>query len=193
MGKYCFCSLVYHKGEYSIHMKERNVSYALFIGFLLLMTLLISIPPARAQFILAEWDFDDGYGQGIHNVTIQENSTGSWVDLHTYEYGNTSLFEANYTADTAIKIIPYVTLNHTRQDLSDNTTAYAIMRLDIVVGIAGNSSYFSQQNLTWSSDVSDATASTWAFSCYVVLPFLISAGAIYTITLTYEIYEVIDL
>jgi len=174
-------------------MKERNVSYALFIGFLLLMTLLVSIPPARATFVLAEWSFDDGYGQGIHNVTIQENSTGSWVDLHNYAYDETSIFETNYTADTAIKIIPYVTLNHTRQDLSDNASAYAIMRLDIVIGVSSNASYFSQQNLTWTAEVSDATASTWAFSCYVVLPFHISVGAIYTITLIYDIYEVIDL
>jgi len=174
-------------------MKERNVSYALFIGFVLLMTLLISIPPAKATFVIAEWSFNDGYGQGIHNVTIQENSTGSWVDLHNYAYDETSLFEANYTADTAIKIIPYVTLNHTRQGLSDNTSAYAIMRLDIIISLSTNTSYFSQQNLTWTSDVSDATASTWAFSCYVIPSFLISVGAIYTITLTYDIYEVIDL
>ena len=177
-------------------MKERNVSYALFIGFLLLMGLLISIPPAKAQIILATWEYDNGYGEGIEVIYISENSTGSFLGIYdgpAYTLWNDLRpLELNHTANTVIKIWPYVNLNHTLRGLSDNASAFAIMRVGVVVSVGSNTSYFSQENLTWSDVVYDDTPTTWSFGCWVILPFLITSGVTYVITLTYEIYEVVD-
>ena len=176
-------------------MKERNVSYALFIGFLVLMVLLISIPPAKAQIVLAEWEYDNGYGEGIEVIYITENSTGAWVSIYDAPaytlYNDQRPLELNTTENTSIRIWPYVNLNHTLRGLSENASAFNIMRVGVVVSMGSNASYFSQQNLTWSGGVYDDTPSTWSFGCWAILPFHIVSGNVYIITLTYEVYEVV--
>ena len=160
--------------------------------FLLLVVLIATIPPAKAQVVLAEWEYDDGYGQGIEYAYVHENSTGSWVAVKETAYNESNVYDMNYTASTALRITPYVTLNHTRQGLSENASAFAIMRVSIEVWVVNNMT-FSQQNLTWSATVTNATPTTWRFSCWVIVPMLIVGGTIYTVVLTYDIYEVIDL
>lgn len=170
----------------------KTKAFASIVLALLCLVLVASIQPAKAQVVLAEWEYDDGYGQGIEYVYVHENSTGSFVAVDETAYNETNIYNMNYTASTALKITPYVTLNHTRQGLAENASAFAIMRVSIEVWIAGNMT-FSQQNLTWSDSVVDATPTSWRFSCWVIVPMLIVGGTIYIVVLTYDIYEVIDL
>jgi len=49
------------------------------IVVLLVVGLLVAaIPPAKAQFVIASWDFPDEYGQGIYGFFPLENSSGDW-------------------------------------------------------------------------------------------------------------------
>ena len=51
--------------------------------------LFASVPPAKAQFTLAGWDYPDTYGQGIESIEVFENSTGSWVQVGgAYQYSD---------------------------------------------------------------------------------------------------------
>ena len=153
-----------------------------------------TIQPAKAQFVLSGWDYDDGYGQGIEVVWFYENSTGSWVAILDPAFilpTDSTAIEMNYSADTAIKIIVTCNINHSLFDFgpdkSENASARAIMRTSINVTIPGEN-VFSQNNLTWDGSVFDDTATTWAISFEVVINVIIISGGIYTVTLEYEIF-----
>lgn len=150
---------------------------------------------ARAQFVISEWDYDNGYGEGIEVMYISENSTGSWVGIYSdpaYTLWNDARpLELNHTVNTAIRIAPYVNFNHTLRGISENTTAFNLMRVSIAVYVAGTLT-FSQQNLTWADAVYDDTPTTWSFGCWVIIPILITGGTIYTVSLSYEVFEVVE-
>ena len=150
-----------------------------------------TIPPAKAQFVLSGWDFDDGYGQGISLVWPYENSTGSWVKIvdpaFVFPDGETT-FEVNATSDTAIKIIISCQINYTLLDLSTFAEARAIMRSNITVTLL-DETVFSQNNLTWDGgSVYNDTATTWTFAYEVVINVIIGSGEIYVVELFYEVY-----
>lgn len=175
-------------------MSNHNKAYASIIVLLTISVLVASIPPAKAQFIISGWDYDDGYGQGIEVVWSYENSTGSWVKIQDPAFilpSDSTNIKMNYTKDTAIKIIVTCNINHSLfsfgPDKSENASARAIMQTSINVVYLGES-VFSQQNLTWDGSVFDDTATTWAISYEVVIDVIINEGAIYTVTVTYEIY-----
>ena len=162
------------------------MSLVIMIGFSTIPT-----AKAQAQFIIAQWEYDtNGYGEGIEVVYVTENSTGVWEGVrephYIFWYESTTI-ELNQTANTALKFEPVVNLNHTLRGLTENSTAFAIMRISIAFWNQGNLS-FSQQNLTWNPTVFDDTPTTWSFSGYIIVPIILVAGEIYIVILTYEIY-----
>ncbi len=161
---------------------------------LVLMVGVSTIPPAKAQFVIASWDYPDEYGQGIELVYIHENSTGSWVavlDPAFVSWNEDSTIEINATPNTAIRLIPVVNINHTLFDFgpdkSENASARAIIRVGIEFVSLGET-LFSQDNLTWDGSVFDDTDTTWAIGYTVIINVLLVSGLIYIVTITYEVF-----
>ena len=177
-----------------MRLRTKLVAWAVVMS-LVIMIGFSTIPPvkAQAQFIIAQWDYDtNGYGEGIELVYVLENSTGVWEGVrepHFIFWYESTTIELNQTANTALQFQPCVTLNHTQRGLTENATAFAIMRTSIAFWNQGNLS-FSQQNLTWNPTVFDQTPTTWSFSGIVTVPIILVAGEIYLVIFTYEIYEV---
>ena len=169
---------------------------ALIAVLLVLGLLFVSVPQAKAQFVIAGLgsNFPDEYGQGIKNVYLYENSTGAWVaifpsEVLTFPENNSdTTITLNYTANTAIELIFGCSINHTYHGLSTFQEALDRMRVNITVYSVGQT-IFSQNNLTWGGGLFfNDTASTWRTHFDVVINVLIIAGSIYTVFVTYEVF-----
>lgn len=153
--------------------------------------------PAKAQFVLAEWDHPDEYGQGIAGFYIQENSTGEFLNIPHPETGigfcypeNSTVYELNYTADTALKFKPRFTVNYTLLGLThpdDIALGINYIRSKIIVTLAGET-LFSQQNLTYDYLSGLVETGIWYFAYYVEVPIILVSGAIYIVVFTYEVF-----
>ena len=137
-----------------------------------------------AQFVLAEWDFPDKYGQGIDTITVYENSTGAWVSVGNYEYDEESSLEWN--ASVAIKLKVWTWFNSTLTGAGSTNEGKLYQRHNVIVVSLGET-VFSQQNFTYSNVYTEA-APMWYYVYDVILEFLPVAGAIYTVVVTYEIF-----
>jgi len=146
--------------------------------------LVASIPLAKAQFVLAGWSYPDEYGQGILGVIVYENSTGSWVFLDNIGYDEAGSVDVN--SSLALKFAPFFVVNHTLLGLADVSEAKAIIRGSIEMTRLGET-LFSQTNMTY-SDTGDVGATCWWLSYTVIVPIILEAGTIYTVTITYEVF-----
>lgn len=165
-------------------------AFACVIMALLLLVCVSSIQPAKAQFIIAGWDGDDGYGQGISVVYIYENSTGSWVPIPE-SYVLPSASTTIIVNDTdALKIEPVYTLNHTYLELEDIDEGKNVIRGSIAVYVLGELVF--SANTSGPSFVYNTygvqTPTTWWIAYNVVIPILLVAGTIYVVVLDYEIF-----
>lgn len=176
-------------------MSSRRIA-ASGIIIMIITIVLVGLPSQTqgAKFVLAGWDYDDGYGQGIEVVWPYENSTGSWVaicDPAFVFWNEETTIELNSTPNTALKIIATCNINHTLFDFgpdkSENASARAVMRVGIEMTNLGET-VFSQENMTWDGTCFDDTATTWSISYEAVLNFLLVGGEIYTVTITYEVF-----
>ena len=174
--------------------KHRNKAVAIGVALLVVSVLLVaSIQPTtaqKAQFVLASWDFPDEYGQGIEGIEIYENSTGFWVMYDNPLYDEETNFDWNESV--GIKLRCYTWLNSTLVNVSTTNEGKLYQRHSVVVTtsdmfVAGKHTVFSQQNFTWVND-DPIDPPMWYYGYEVVLNFLPVGGAIYTITITYEIY-----
>lgn len=160
------------------------------ICLLVFSVLFITIPQTKAHFVIASWDSDDGYGQGINAVYVYENSTGSWLPILDPAYilpSEEGIISVNATGNnTALKMVPTYTLNHTLLNVASIDDGKAIIRGDIEVSCIGSSVY-SQQNLTMTSG-GNQTATTWWYSSSVIIPVILVAGSVYVVELSYYIY-----
>ena len=156
-------------------------------GILVLLTLgllFVSVPPARARFALSSWDFPDEYGQGIDTITVEGNSTGSWVSVGNYEYDEASVLDWN--ASVAINLKCWTWFNSTLTGASSTNDGKNYQRHNVIVTALGVT-VFSQQNFTY-SNVYTEEAPMWYYVYEVVLNFLTVAGNIYVVTITYEVF-----
>ena len=167
---------------------------AFIVVLLTLGLLFVSVPQAKAQFVIAEWEYPDEHGQGIFLLWCYENSTGDFVKLRdpAFIYSDESTnFDVNATGDNSLKVIATVTFNHTYfgigADKADNATARDMMRVSIEV-VMQNNIVFSQDNMTWDGTVFDNSATVWELSYTAIINVLLVSGAIYTATVTYEVY-----
>ena len=145
----------------------------------------VSDTPAKAQFVLASWDYPDEYGQGIDLFGFYENSTGSWLS-----YGDAYEPDQSYTIDwnnsVFIKLRCYAFFNSTLTGAIDVADGKNYLRHRVNVTSLGTS-VFSQQNFTYYSN-STILAPMWYYGYEVVLNFLPIGGEIYTVTVDYEIF-----
>ena len=194
MGLYCLRSMVHNQGDDSVLMRLKIVA-----SFMIVLMVLIMVPrPTQsAQFVIAGWEYDDGYGQGIELLWAYENSTSSWVAIFdpafVFWYEGASI-ELNWTPNTALKIIATANINHTLfafgPDKSENASARAIMRVGIEVFVL-NEIVFSQDNMAWEGSVFNDTDTTWAISYEAVINVILVPATTYVVLCTYEIYAAV--
>ena len=171
----------------------KKTTIAIIISAIICTMLLVNIPETRAQpaFIISSWVSDDGYGQGISVIYVHENSTGAWLPFTdpAFRYPTDSAtIEVNFTANTALRVGPTFTLNHSVHSLANIDEGLNIIRSNVTVyNITGL--VFSENNITMVSG-GNQTATTYWYYAYSAFDFLIVMGEIYTVTVTYEIYGV---
>lgn len=156
------------------------------IAVLVAMLLIAIAPqPTTAQFVFAGWDWPDANYQGIKNVKIYENSSGSWVQVGDYyEHTNSNIIE--WPAGVGIKLIVFSYMNQTLTGVADVAEGALFLRHNVTVTNRQGTSIFSQANFTYitGADYGDYLV----YQHYVILNFLPAAGQAYTITITYEVY-----
>ena len=172
---------VLHKEE-----SRRGLKSLIIIAMLTATILFASIPPARAQFVLASWDYPDEYGQGIEAFEIAENSTGSWVQVGAARgYADSSTIDWN--ASLFIRLRCYTWFNSTLTGASTTNDGKNYQRHNIIV-TNSSATVFSQVNFTYFYADDSIDPPMWYYGYEVVLNFLPVAGTIYTVTITYEVY-----
>lgn len=170
-----------------MHKKKTKI-FATFLGVLTFSALLISaipIPQVEAQFVTASWDYPDVYDQGIDLMYIYENSTGSWVEVMSYEYDETIVFP--WEVGVGMKLRIYAFQNSTLTGASDTADGKNYLQHSVIVKNYADETVFSQQNFTYNS-VNDALDPLWYYGYDVVINFIPLAGEYYTITVLYEVY-----
>ncbi len=147
-----------------------------------------TIPPAKAQFVLASWDYPDEYGQGIVNFEVWGNATGSWILSTPYAHSDSG--EIEWYPNASIKLICNTWFNSTLTGASDINEGKNLQRHSVVVTSSESlgTSVFSQQNFTYIFGEDAIDPPMWYYGYYVVLDFLPVSGVLYTVTITYEIY-----
>jgi len=161
-----------------------------------------SIPPAKAQFVIASWDFPDEYGQGIDAVKCYENSTGDWVAAPYYTHYYPDYYEElgtfyflphyqnyyfyNWSAGASIKIRVNTLLNSTLTGATDLADGQNYHKHSVVVTHLGTT-IFSQDNFTY-LESDDLGAPMYWYAYIVILNFIPADGQIYMVTITYEVF-----
>ena len=166
-------------------MKHGKTTIAIVVSIIICTMLVVSIQPAKAQFVIASWDFPDEYGQGIDTITIFGNSTGSWVSVGNYEYDEVS--ELEWTASVGIKLDVWTWFNSTLTGAGTTNEGKLLQQHNVIVTQGNGTIVFSQQNFTYSNVYTDADP-MWYYLYYVVLNFLPVTGEIYIVAVTYEIW-----
>ena len=167
----------------------KRILSALSLIVLISMMLIVSIPPAKAQFVLASWDYPDEYGQGIDEVYVAHNKSGSFVDFSgsPYSAGDNTTIGLSTGGGYHLRFTIYVQLNRTRISLSKPwNDGHLFIRLAVTV-TAGSTLIFSQQNLTYLAFGGTADPVEW-YKYSVIPDFIPLDGTFYTVVLSYEIY-----
>ena len=141
--------------------------------------------PAKAQFIIASWDYPDEYGQGISELSISENSTGDWLSVTTIDYDDATV-TLDWNVSVFIRITCFSDLNNTIVGALDLADGQNFIRHNVTVTNLGET-VFSQQNFTYTSGF-DYDDPIWNYSYYVILNFSPDYGQIYTVTVSYEVF-----
>lgn len=164
-----------------------RISVSVAVIMILSVLLVVSIPPARARFVLASWTFPDQYGQGINDFDVYENSTGSWVNVGgPTEYDESGIFEW-YGWYGSIKLKCWTYFNSTLTEAGSTNEGKLYQRHNVTVTDLNDTIVFSQQNFTY-SNVYTEEAPMWIYVYEVVLNFLPETGEYYTVTVVYEIF-----
>ena len=162
------------------------------IVVLLVVGLLVAaIPPAKAQFVIASWDFPDEYGQGIYGFFPLENSSGDWWPYSgpMIYFDNDTILDAEIGISLGLDVrvyLNYTLLNLTHPD--DMALGPNYFRLNVTVMNNLGSTIFSQNNFTYDDLCGFVETDIWYFSEEVYFDFLTVSGEIYTATVTYEIF-----
>ena len=138
-------------------------------------------------FSIASWPFPDVYGQGIYEVEVWQNFTGSWVKVDVIDYQNTT-DDFVLTPNVGIRFHVHTELNNTIIDASTPSEGNNHIRHNITVLDAHGFQVFSQQNFTsyeWSQN-----GPRLFYNHYLVFDFLPIESTSYTVIVTCEIYYV---
>jgi len=159
------------------------------LTFLIIVTMMlfVSIPPAKAQFVLASWDYPDEYGQGIESIAITENSTGSWLPGTTIDYDEASELDWPYIG-AAIKLRVYTWFNSTFIGAIDPDDGKNYQCHNVTVKNFAGTTLFSKANFTYVGCYPSINPPLWKYYYDVILDFLVDYGEIYTVTVIYKIF-----
>jgi len=162
-------------------MKHRKKTIGLLLVLVVSMILIVPIQPAKAQFILASWDYPDEHGQGIVYFEVYN---GSQL-LATWESDEITSMEIY--SDTNLTLAVYCWLNNDIVYADGFEDAKNYFRHSVIVSAPSNSSVFSQQNFTY-IDGSDTSAPMFWYRYDVILDIPFVDGESYTVVVTYEVY-----
>ena len=163
-----------------------KISVSVAVIMILSVLLIASVPPAKANFVLASWDPSDDYGQGIDGIELYENSTGSWIQVGEYHnYTEDHIYD--WETNVSIKIICYTWFNSTLTDSSTTAEGQNYQRHSVSVTLSGES-VFSQDGFTYDSVNITADPPQWLYGYEVILNFIPAAGSYYTVTINYEVF-----
>ena len=165
--------------------KHRNKVCASILVALTVLILIISVPQAKAQFVLASWTGPDEYGNGFNGFEVYGNSTGSWVQVGG-AYNATDAHDIEWEVGVGIKLRCWTFLNSTKVGATDTADGKNYLQHNVTVTNFGET-IFSQQNFTYFF-VSDTLDPIWLYGYEVVLNFIPEYGQIYTVTIIYEVY-----
>ena len=187
MGMYHLCPLVYYHGDDPVPMNHRKKINVLVVVVVVSMMLIVPIQPAKAQFILAGWDYPAEYGQGIEEIRVYENISGEWKSLTPFGMlpGGSTVFDINSTA-TGIQILVKCWLNNTVVGAVDFEDGKNYLRHNVTLTLNGET-IFSQNNFTYSGGT-DAQDPIFFYIYYVDMPFSPIGGLTYIAVVYYEIY-----
>ena len=169
-------------------MKNTKKIIALISMVFVCTMLFVSVPSAKAQFVLASWDYPDEYGQGLYQYVIHENTTGTeWTPvggIHYYNETNIHEWEVGY----CIKLRIYAHFNSTLTGATDIDDGLNYQRLNITVTDFIGTELFSEDNLTCFYSTSFFDPILWFYGFEVVLEFVPDHGQVYTVITTYEVF-----
>ena len=143
----------------------------------------MSVPQAKAQFVLASWSYPDEYSQGIQQIRVNENSTGSWVLVDTRDYSESHTYD--WEVGASIQLYVWLWLNSTLTGASSLTDGRNYQRCNVTVTSLGET-IFSQNNFTFQDE--NDYADMYLYEYNVILNFVPLQGTLYTVTVTYEIW-----
>lgn len=176
----------------SFTMDKKKV-LALLILFLTISLIVIYRTPrveatntTNPKFVLASWDYPDEYGQGILQIQVEENSTGSWEPVELRDHSKSQDYEWN--ASLFIRLRIWTWLNNSVVGAVDLDDGENYQRLNATVTAINGTTVFNQQNLTFFVSY-DTENPMWLYQHYVVLDFLPDYNQIYTATVTYEVFH----
>ena len=165
----------------------RKKAYASIFVLLAIFILFVSVPPVKTQFVLAEWDYPDEYGQGIRGIQIYENSSGSWVQFYYCHYDD-SYDTYDWNESVGIKLIVHTMLNSTLVGAADSDEAKLYQRHSVTVLNKSGAVIFSQQNFTYVDVNNETYHPLWLYRYEVIFDFLPELMQVYTATVIYEIF-----
>jgi len=158
------------------------------------MLMFASVPPAKAQFILAAelWEWPDEYGQGIQYLFVSYSDGGDpfndTIGYQFYEYAwfyDQDIFELPLNVNLTIDVFCW--LNRTMVNNATFEEGKNLIRHSINVSAFGVN-VFSQQNFTY-TDGTDANDPMWFYKYTVTnINCFNTTGTTYTVTIRYDIY-----
>lgn len=143
------------------------------------------VQPVRAQFVIAT-DIDD-YGQGIDQLNLYENSTGSWLLLDAPFYIDYQGETIEWPAGVGMKVLCKTFFNSTLTGAASTAEGKLYQRHNVTVTNRAGVEIFSQANFTYVS-VSTSLDPIWYYHYEVVLNFLPAHLVSYLVTVTYEVF-----
>ncbi len=181
-------------------MKKTTFALSFGITFLLLGLALIPFtmplpePTPKPQYSyihLGTWTGwnEMPFAQGVFDVEVFENTTGSWVSVAViYNYTNENI---EFPVGSAVKIESEFTANKTLLgfNLSPDADMWNYIRMNVSITQRNNTVVYSQGNMSMTAGAPQSRgANIYSGSVNTVCNFLTEYGEVYSITLMYDTY-----
>ena len=140
----------------------------------------------ESRFTIASWSFPDSYGQGIYEMLIDTNASGSWVTRY-YLWSTNTTGPLGWNASEGMRICVSTLVNKSLTGVTTIDQAKLIVRHSVtVLDWTGALVYF-KQNFTYTG-YNTYFSGRYNMAYVQVLNFLPALGELYTVTVTYQIY-----
>ena len=160
------------------------MSLVLMIGF-------STIPPAKAQFIIADYTYPSNNGNGIayiHAYLDGAFNASMYKNPDSYP-GEEVTNPLEVESGVNITLAVFCWLNGTWAGIASLVEGKNVIRHSVTVSVTNRTTIFSQQDFTYIIGT-DGGAPMYFYRYDVILDFVPVMGEIYTVTVTYEIFGV---